>query len=75
MVAADGLAFSQHWTVAKGAPKPKWYGYPGFQYPSFMWCRDCGAEVQDAILFVYSISKEDIQIAVAPLASIGERLS
>jgi len=38
MTAADGLAFDKHWAVESGAPKPKWFGPPGFQYPSYMWC-------------------------------------
>jgi predicted heme/steroid binding protein len=38
--AKDGLKFDRHWVVDSGAPVPKWFGYRGFQYPSFTWCTD-----------------------------------
>lgn len=69
VVADDGLHFAKHMVVRSGAPKPKYFGYQGFQYPSFMWCKDCG-NVQDEILFVYSVSKEDIVVTRAPLGSV-----
>jgi hypothetical protein len=69
IVAADGEAFSRQWAVESGAPPPKWHGYRGFQYPSFLWCRECGA-VRNEIVFAYSVSKEDIVITIAPLASL-----
>ena len=47
-------------------------GHPrGFQYPSFVWCVRCGDALRETILFSYSVSKEDIVITRAPLASIG----
>jgi hypothetical protein len=62
-----------------GAPPRKWYGPPGFQYPSFAWCTSgCpgpgGAEIAggvvDTIIFSYSVTKEDIVLTLAPLASL-----
>ena len=72
LMAKDGIHFSTHWVVEIGAPTPKWpsLGHPhGFQYPSFVWCVTCGV-LSETILFSYSVSKEDIVITMAPLASI-----
>jgi hypothetical protein len=75
----DGLAFGVHFTVEAGAPPRKWYGPPGFQYPNFAWCTNgCpgpeGVEIAggvvDTIIFSYSVTKEDIVLTLAPLASL-----
>ena len=71
----DGLHFDMHWSVVSGAPSPKWFGFPGFQYPSFVWCTGgCvgtdGRGVKDQILFTFSVNKEDIMVVSAPLSSI-----
>lgn len=71
LIASDGLRFARQLAIRSGAPKPKYYGYQGFQYPSFIWCTDCGG-VQNEIMFVYSVSKEDIAITRAPLSSVDE---
>lgn len=82
----DGLRFDGHWIVDSNSPTPKWFGYQGFQYPSFTWCTDgCqskagasrastdsqqGPGLRNIIIFTYSISKEDIVLKIAPLSSI-----
>ena len=61
--------------VESGSPKPKFpgLGHPqGFQYPSFMWCVECGA-VRSTIIFSYSVSKENIQLTLGPLDSLYNR--
>ena len=69
LVADDGLRFDRHFAVRAGAPHPKYFGPPGFQYPGFLWCRKCGT-IRDTIFFIYSVSKEDIQITSAPLSAL-----
>lgn len=81
--AKDGLRFDSHWVVDSGSPVPKWFGYRGFQYPSFTWCTDgcqpragrdsalAGSGLRNVVIFVYSVSKEDIVMTVAPLSSIA----
>ena len=73
LIAKDGIHFSTHYIVEIDAPTPKWpaLGHPrGFQYPSFVWCVKCGEAVSETIMFSYSVSKEDIVITMAPLASL-----
>ena len=79
LTSGDGLAFDKHWIVQSDAPMPKWYGPRGWQYPSFMWCTNgCSGSgsgmkdtMKDTIIFSYSVSKEDIELTIAPLPSLG----
>ena len=77
LIARDGLHYDKHWAVEIDAPLPKWGGPRGYQYPSFVWCTTgcpgpVGAKggLQHSIIFTYSVSKEDILITIAPLASL-----
>jgi len=70
-IAADGLAFDQHWAVRYGAPAVRYPGKakcPGFQYP--------GAMVHDGFMYAcYSIGKEDIAVSIVPMGAIGVALA
>jgi hypothetical protein len=60
---SDGLAFNKVWAVAAGAPPIRFPGAakgPGFQYPGAVW-------INNTLLVVYSINKEDIGLTAIPL--------
>ncbi len=66
-LSADGLRFDRHAVIAQGAPPGRFKGTaknPGFQYPA-------AVVVEDQLLVMYSVNKEDVEVMRIPVASLG----
>jgi hypothetical protein len=73
-LSTDGLNFDRVWAIrtcldSDASCKPRYDGYPGFQYPAAMWKLD-GPRGPE-IIFSYSINKEDIALSRFPLSVLA----
>lgn len=61
----DGMAWGRVWSLRGGdsLPKPRFDGYPGFQYPS-------GVPSDGQLWVAYSVNKEDIAVTSVPLGAV-----
>lgn len=66
-LSADGLTFDRHGVIAGGSPPVQFEGVakgPGFQYPHALL-------VDDTLHVLYSIGKEDVELASIPLSALA----
>ena len=67
-LSADGLAWSEVWSLRDTPPPVRYHGVPGYQYPAGMPTAD-----GKRLLVTYSVNKEDIAVTSVPLASLEQR--